>query len=339
MGDATFSSENFGIPYLERLWARALGKALPDESGQACPHEQHLDHVVLNCIGLDIVQPYRFLLYERPDFARFSAWIMQVLGGPPSLEQVSLANRSVADYMAGNFRRYPLTEAPAAAVLTPEQIRFWDENGYVVFENAISADDAAASAQVLWNFLGLSPDAPDSWYQREQPFWAPLFHHPQLDQNRSSLRIRSAFAQLWGTDHLVSRVNQTSFNPPVRDGVDHSGPSKLHWDTSLASPVSFELAGILYLNDVADDQGAFRCVPGFHQQLERWLADLPDGVNPRDVDMEPWGAVAVGGKAGDMVIWRQELPHGSGKNRSTLPRLAQYISWYPPDHSINPAWK
>jgi hypothetical protein len=35
------------------------------------------------------------------------------------------------------------------------------------------------------------------------------------------------------------------------------------------------------------------------------------------------------GKAGDLVIWHQFLPHGNSRNESALPRLAQYIAMFP----------
>lgn len=120
------------------------------------------------------------------------------------------------------------------------------------------------------------------------------------------------------------------FNPPLTDGINHSGPSRLHWDASIAHPMCFDMLGIRYLNDVATNQGAFRCVPGFHRKMTDWVASLPVNSNPRDEDLEALGVVSVGGNAGDLIIWRQDLPHGSGQNLADKPRIAQYITMYPP---------
>ena len=41
--------------------------------------------------------------------------------------------------------------------------------------------------------------------------------------------------------------------------------------------------------------------------------------------------------AGDLVIWRQEIPHGASANTSDRPRLAQYVTMYPmhwPDERV-----
>ncbi|MGZ0787900.1 phytanoyl-CoA dioxygenase family protein [Pseudomonas saponiphila] len=34
-------------------------------------------------------------------------------------------------------------------------------------------------------------------------------------------------------------------------------------------------------------------------------------------------------KAGDLIIWHHALPHGASPNRGTLPRMVQYINFYP----------
>jgi ectoine hydroxylase-related dioxygenase (phytanoyl-CoA dioxygenase family) len=39
--------------------------------------------------------------------------------------------------------------------------------------------------------------------------------------------------------------------------------------------------------------------------------------------------VTVPAGAGDLVIWRHEIPHGASANRSNRPRLAQYVNHYP----------
>jgi hypothetical protein len=330
---------SLGVFYLRRLWDKVQGVLRQEELPELCPHEKHLDHLVLNCIGLDIVTPFQYLFKQRHTFAEFEAWIVQTLGSAPSPEVVTKTNLIVDRFMAGDFRSYPVTEKIEHPVLSPEEMKFWDENGYIVLKNAISRADAKASEEVVWDFLGLAPDQPDAWYGRDQVFWADLFQHPVLNKNRTSERIKKAFAQIWGTESLVTSVNRVSFNPPITANADHSGPSGLHWDTSIAVPMEFDVAGILYLNDVAENQGAFRCVPGFHREIASWLASLPANVKPRDVDLEDRGVLSIAGNAGDMVIWRQELPHGSGRNMSNMPRLAQYLTLYPPDRRINPLWK
>jgi hypothetical protein len=328
-----------GIFHLKRIWdksrATLCGVPLPD----LIPHESELDRVVLDSLGLGIVEPQHYLLHERPSFSQLETWIVGKLGSAPSPQCVEKTNRAVEAWLQGHFRSYPAAGAIDDPVLSADDLACWEDNGYVVLQHAISRADAQASEQLVWDFLGLAPDQPDGWYQRDQIFWADLFQHPLLNRNRSSPRIHKAFAQLWGTEDLIASVDRVSFNPPVRTGNDHSGPSRLHWDASLSQPMPFDVLGILYLNDVASNQGAFRCVPGFHRTIASWLSGLPSDVNPRDVNLEDAGVVSLPGSAGDLVIWRQELPHGSGKNVAALPRIAHYITLYPPDRGVNPAWR
>ena len=125
-------------------------------------------------------------------------------------------------------------------------------------------------------------------------------------------------------------MDKGGFNPPVNADWQFSGPF-LHWDVSLAPPVPFGIQGILYLTDTAAEQGAFRCVPGFHRKLNDWLRSLPPEVDTRTQDLESLGASTIAGRAGDLIVWRQELPHGSSPNRAAKPRIVQYISGEPSD--------
>jgi ectoine hydroxylase-related dioxygenase (phytanoyl-CoA dioxygenase family) len=164
----------------------------------------------------------------------------------------------------------------------------------------------------------------------------PLLHHPAFDANRRSPRIRAAYAQLLGTDDLVVTVDRGGFNPPERADWRFPGPH-LHWDTSLAVPIPLSIQGLLYLADTPADQGTFCCVPGFHRRIDSWLGGLPTGADPRrEILTHP--AVAVPGRAGDMVLWHDSLPHGASANRGSYPRIVQYIAMFRADKVERRPW-
>jgi ectoine hydroxylase-related dioxygenase (phytanoyl-CoA dioxygenase family) len=96
---------------------------------------------------------------------------------------------------------------------------------------------------------------------------------------------------------------------------------------------------ILYLTDTPAEQGAFTCVPGFHRRIADWLASLPRGADPRTQDLHALGSKPIAGRAGDLVIWNDALPHGSSPNRGTRPRVVQYIKMYPTRREIQTIWK
>jgi ectoine hydroxylase-related dioxygenase (phytanoyl-CoA dioxygenase family) len=144
---------------------------------------------------------------------------------------------------------------------------------------------------------------------------------------RRSSRIARAFAQLYGHADLIVSTDRLSFNPPERDDYVFPGPH-LHWDGNLTAPMPFETQAILYLTDTAADQGALQVVRGFHRRLAAGWIDTLDGTDPRRVDLSR-EAETVPAEAGDLVIWRHEIPHGASANRSDRPRLAQYVNYYP----------
>jgi hypothetical protein len=192
----------------------------------------------------------------------------------------------------------------------------------------------------IYSFLGVDPGGPDTWYSAPQVdgIRVPLVHHPALCANRESPRIRRAFAQLGGGEDLWVSVDQTGMNLPERRGR-HPFIQGLHFDVSLELPIPFGVQGILYLTDTAANQGAFRCVPGFHRAIESWLNNLPPGADPRKEDLEKLGPVPIAGRAGDLIIWHQALPHGAGPNRAERPRVVQYIKMRPSEWGYNPIWR
>ena len=237
-------------------------------------------------------------------------------------------------------------EIEEMSVLSTEDRTFWKENGYVVIPNAVPPEQVRSTEQKVWDFLGMSPDHPESWYPNppRASVMVEMYQDQALWDNRQYPRVYQAFAEIFGTEKLWVSIDRASMNPPERD--DWKYPGGFHWDTSLDLPIKFWVQGVLYLTDTAANQGAFSCVPGFHRKIEAWLKDLPPDADPRQQDIESLGVRPIPGKAGDLIIWHSALPHGSSPNTANLPRVAQYITMYPAqeedqearDHRIE-AWR
>jgi hypothetical protein len=326
-----------GVPHVHQLWSRAAGTAGEAEASDG--RQWAADRLTIHGLGLGLHETLEFLYSRRPSFADFEAWILEKNDGAIDPQQVALVNARVARL----FGREP---EPAAAALPADfepvlgeaELLCWQEQGYVVLRDAVPPEACQATEQALWNFLDMDPAVPDGWYQDSHghTIMAPLFHDPAFAENRRSPRIRAAFAQLWGTDDLQVTIDRGGFNPPERDGWRFPGPN-LHWDTSLVPPIPLDIQGILYLTDTPGEQGAFRCVPGFHRRIDAWLVGLPPGVNPRTQDLSA-EAVPIPARAGDMILWHDALPHGASANRGTRPRMVQYITWYPPGRADERPW-
>ena len=155
-------------------------------------------------------------------------------------------------------------------VLSPDDLSFWDENGYVALRDAVSANTRTKAANLIWEHVGADPDSPDSWYGGvAHGIMVELIQHPALEENRRNARIHKAFAQLWRTADLWVTADRCGFHPPQRNDRPFPGPD-LHWDIDFAQPLTFGTPGILYLTDTPPEQGALTLVPGFHHRLSGW---------------------------------------------------------------------
>lgn len=315
----------------EALWAE-----LSHRAPRQTRHDQN-ERMLLDALGVGLEQAIQHLGQERPELADFEDWVMNTAGVPDP--------DTIARYHAW-LDGAPLPEEvqaridaidAAPPVLDAGDLAHWEREGWVVLRGAISRGEAAAAEALLWQVVDGDPADPASWYGHcGNGIMVQLFQHPALDVARRSPRIHKAFAQLWGTADLWTTIDRMSFNPPETARHPFQGP-RLHWDVSLALPVPFATQGIIYLTDTSADQGALALVPKFHHRLENWLDGLGNS-DPRQVDLDA-EAITIPAGAGDLVIWRQDLPHGASPNRAVRPRMAQYVNYYSPALPVHPEWR
>jgi Phytanoyl-CoA dioxygenase (PhyH) len=265
--------------------------------------------------GKGLEETLRYLHYERPALDSFLSW---------------MTGDSNASAQAGM----------GSDVLGADDLAFFEQQGYLVFRGAINREVCAGARSAILSHLGAQEEDPVSWYGAQsdrEGLMVQLYHHPVLESNRRSSRIRRAFEQLYASTGIHAVVDKVSFNPPQNPSYTFKG-SPLHWDVSLAQPVPFKLQGLLYLSDCAAEGGAFHCVPGFHKELGRWLDSLPGAVNPREEAIRSLQPIAIPGAAGDLVIWHQALPHCATPNHSPHPRFVQYITYDPDGYCAQETW-
>lgn len=261
--------------------------------------------------GISIETALQFLHREQPGPQAFQDWLHE-------------------------HGRPPVASDPAAAGapedgLSAAQRASWERDGYLVLPGAVPRAQCEAACAAIWDFLGASAGDPASWY-RDHPgkrgMMLDFYDHPALAANRAAPLVRRACEALYGTRAIYPSIDKVSFNPPEAQGWRFQG-SPLHWDASLALPMPFRLQGLLYLGDCCPRDGAFHCVPGFHERLPDWLAGVPAGIHPRDWALRDLDPVAVPGQAGDFILWHQALPHCATPNRGALPRMVQYLTYLP----------
>ena len=244
-------------------------------------------------------------------------------------------------------------------ILSDKDWAFWEENGYVVIPDAVPQENLDALVEQIWTFLEMDEADEETWYKyrpytREdlcspisQAGMVEMYQHQAMWDNRQFPRIHQVFSEMLGTEKLWVSLDRANMKPPDRaDRPEWGHKGMIHWDidtgnlplleaderaaTWLPNPdTHIGLQGVLYLTDTDVDQGGFQCIPGFHRTFYDWVDTQPADRNPRFPDMNGLDIKVVEGKAGSFVIWHRLLAHGNGHNRSTRPRLAQYITMSP----------
>ncbi len=222
------------------------------------------------------------------------------------------------------------------AAVTRDQWRSWRELGYVLLPGAVEPELVQRVTDSLWSYLGMDRDRPQTWYDQElrgasgidNRGMVPFFHDQAIWDCRQSPKLYEAFCALQGRRDLLVSIDRLNMNPPVGPNWHYEG--FIHWDIDVGvRPVRSELQGLLCLSDTPDSAGGFQCAPGFHTIIEEWLDRQPPGYRTRFPDTEGMRLVTIPMRAGDFLIWHGALPHGNSPNRSTRPRLAQYITMKP----------
>ena len=317
-----------GVAGLNRFWAQHIAARTGGGGQPQADDDLRAERVLLAGLRLGLRETLDFLIAGAPSFEEFEEWVLEKNGGAIEPARVARLNGAL-----GGDGTFELESILAEPVLSAADLAFWDEQGYVVVRQAVSAAACRAAVEAIFSYAGMSMEEPDSWYRG--PLWIPLAHHAALWANRNSPRIHTAFAQVWGRRDLWMNVDVCGVNPPVREGYSFQG-TRLHWDMTLAPPLRFGTQAILYLTDTVAHQGAFSCVPGFHRRLESWLKEA--GGDPRAQAARELGAIPIAGEAGDLIIWHQALPHGATPNRASLPRVVQYLNMFASRHEITAAW-
>jgi ectoine hydroxylase-related dioxygenase (phytanoyl-CoA dioxygenase family) len=298
---------------LEQLWKRTL------DSKNANSDHTNWDNQIktLYQFGIGMEDTLYFLYSEKPDFETFKTWI-------------------------NNRKRntHQEIEDLTVNVLSEQDLEFWNRNGYIVVKNAISKEDCKATQKAIWEYLKMNPNEKESWYKRHEEQKGLMLNfsdHETLNRNRFSPRVKKAYEQLYGTTNIYKTIDKVSFNPPETDHFTFLG-SPLHWDMSLKKPLTYGLQGLFYLTECRENDGAFHCVPGFHNQIDKWLNELEPHENPREKALKTLQPKPITGDAGDFIIWHNTLPHCATPNRGESPRMVQYLTYLPDDYNAAGEW-
>jgi hypothetical protein len=215
-----------------------------------------------------------------------------------------------------------LTEANQSALL---------ENGYTVITEAVSPELCARVVDLIWRHLQMDPNDSSTWYDAAAGIFE-LYHDQAMWDVRQYPPLHQKFADLLGTEKLWVSIDRVSMKPPLSaKHPEYQDPGFVHLDfdprAGADNSLPWSVQGVVVLADTDADQGGFWCVPEIYRDMDNWARDQPEDMTKWSyTDFEP---TPVPGRTGDIVIWSTRTPHGSGPNRSTVPRLAQYVTMFP----------
>jgi ectoine hydroxylase-related dioxygenase (phytanoyl-CoA dioxygenase family) len=218
-------------------------------------------------------------------------------------------------------------------LLTAEQIRQFDHNGFFVLEDAFSPELVARMIAEI------------------DPFEAEL---EELVRNAGGTLFIARADEITFTVHLVARsefLRDLAMSSPLVDlAHDLVGPNtRMYWDQSVYKKPGTEapfpwhqdngytfvvpqayLTLWIALTDTDENNGCPWVVPGVHRRgtLAHHLTDL--GYVCLD---EAPDAVAVPARAGSIVVFSSLTPHSTGPNRTALTRKS-WIVQYAPDGAL-----
>ena len=221
-------------------------------------------------------------------------------------------------------------------MLTQEQIDFYQTNGYIVVENAISAKDIAELHKITDEFVDKSREVTEHTnvfdlepgHTSESPqlrrLKNPVALHPIYDRMLRHNYILDSVAQLIGPNvrYDTSKLNMKS--------AGFGSPVEWHQDFAFATPVTNDdmLSVGLAIDDMTRDNGCLLFIPGSHKGpiYDHHQNDVFVG-GITDPDFKPDDAVPIEVKAGGITIHHTRTLHASAPNLSGQSRrllLLQY---------------
>lgn len=247
----------------------------------------------------------------------------------------SIGARNPSTLGGGRLAREP----GALRVLTPDDWRFWRENGYLVLRGAVAPEAVERIERLIWEFEEMDPRDPRTWYTPEKSAlrraelsynagMVELYNHQYLWDTRQDPRIHGAFADLWGTEALWVSIDRVNCNLPPEPGFEFK--SFMHWDYDPDGDTD-SVQGVLAVTDQRDEEvGGFVCIPELYRNYEQWRAQQGPEFDWYRPDVRTLPKTAVTMAKGDLLIFNSRLCHGIRQNVSAgRVRMAQYIAMLP----------
>lgn len=224
-------------------------------------------------------------------------------------------------------------------MLTSEQRTFYQENGYLLVEGLLSAQEAQTFRQVCHGLSeGLSAyksidatwgSAREGAMVKEQTqllhchdvqFHAAAFSHLLVDE-----RLAGTASEIMGTPNVQLHHNKMFIKPPEK-----GSPFPMHQDYPFfPHALHSMIAAVFHFDDAPLEKGCIRVVPGSHKLGP--LPHDPEGSWHLPFSEYPLeSSTPCPARAGDVLFFSYLTIHGSGVNVSSEARTTLLVQMRDP---------
>lgn len=189
-------------------------------------------------------------------------------------------------------------------MLSKEEAELFLEQGFLVAKGILNGDHLVRIQQAFDSVWEAEKAPPCTQHQllKYPPFIELIEHPPILDRHKA---IFGNQVQLLQYDLL-------------RQGPGSNSAARAwHRDFSFPGDRPLSINTILYLDDMTEDRGPTRVVPGSHRR------ETGPPLDCREKPIE--GEQVVYARAGDAVFINSAIWHTGGRNRTNGPRRAIYL--------------
>jgi len=217
-------------------------------------------------------------------------------------------------------------------MLTPEQIAFFQEHGYLILKNLIDAETIDGWRTQIWHYFNSSLETPETWsddYTIQNFSFSPVFGHLPVMQEIAE--------QLGGGQFFTGSGGSPIIKWPNPEEV-WSMPTDGHIDAYGGAWSPFMLGATTYLYDIESHGGAFIFWPRSHYSTHKYFRQYPEQIDGSFYDLKDWGWHVLSdlspegprefiGAAGDVVLWHAFLCHTGSSNVRNVPRFGVFARY------------
>lgn len=233
------------------------------------------------------------------------------------------------------FQQLILHHSDYYAMLAIDQIKSFDDNGFLLVKGLFSKEEAATYRSNLHSLFERinSKDVDATWGSAGERGKTQLQHCHDVQFYDASFgklivddRLTGATADLIKSPNVQLHHTKAFIKPPEK-----GSPFPMHQDAPFF-PHQREsmIAAIIHFDDAYEKKGCVRVMPGSHKN--GILPHISEGNFHLDKDTYPLDkAMPTPAEAGDVLFISYSVVHGSGINESNEPRTTLLVQMRDPE--------